>query len=184
MIDIRLLTGIGLEALHQLNTGYSTSEIYRLRKAENSELITITMELERLPEPLHKHWESTQDDLERYQQVVQSGYSLGAYLDRQQVGIAIAEERRWNRSLWIWEFYVAETHRRMGVGRQLMNHLADLARKAGLRIMSAETQNTNVPAIRFYRALGFEVDALDLSYYTNHDADSGEVAVFMKRKLE
>jgi hypothetical protein len=31
--------------------------------------------------------------------------------------------------------------------------------------------------------MGFEIDALDLSYYTNQDVEEGEVAIFMKRKL-
>ncbi|MDE2700419.1 MAG: hypothetical protein OXI23_16220 [Gemmatimonadota bacterium] len=39
-----------------------------------------------------------------------------------------------------------------------------------------------MPAIDFYRGVGFEVEGVDLSYYTNSDVD-GEVAVFMKRKL-
>ena len=184
MVEIRPLTGIGLDALHQLNTGYTSTEFYRVQKNERPESISITLQLERVSAPFHKHWETTQDDLERYRQVVKSGYSLAAFSGGQQVGIAIAEKRTWNRSLWIWEFYVAETHRRMGVGRMLMNSLAELARKAGLRIMTAETQNTNVPAIAFYRALAFEIDAIDLSYYTNQDINSGEVAIFMKRKLE
>jgi ribosomal protein S18 acetylase RimI-like enzyme len=47
-----------------------------------------------------------------------------------------------------------------------------------------ETQDTNQPAIAFYRAVGFEIEAVDLSYYTNHDLAGGEVAIFMKRKLE
>lgn len=99
------------------------------------------------------------------------------------MGIAIAEARRWNSSLWIWEFYIAADCRRMGAGRDLMESLADLARQAGLRVMTAETQSTNVPAINFYRALGFEIDAIDCSYYTNQDIAAGEVALFMKRKL-
>lgn len=32
-------------------------------------------------------------------------------------------------------------------------------------------------------ALGFELDGIDLSPYTNRDAVDGEVALFMKRKL-
>jgi hypothetical protein len=31
--------------------------------------------------------------------------------------------------------------------------------------------------------MGFELDGVDMSYYTNRDVESGEVAVFMKRKL-
>jgi ribosomal protein S18 acetylase RimI-like enzyme len=47
-----------------------------------------------------------------------------------------------------------------------------------------ETQATNVPAIRFYMALGFAVVGLDLSLYGNDDAARGEVALFMARAVE
>jgi ribosomal protein S18 acetylase RimI-like enzyme len=49
--------------------------------------------------------------------------------------------------------------------------------------MVCETQNTNVPAITFYRRVGYEIDGVDLSYYTNRDMTDFEVAIFMKRKL-
>lgn len=64
-----------------------------------------------------------------------------------------------------------------------MEALADRARKADLRIMVCETQNTNVPAIEFYRKVSFEVEGIDLSYYSNNDVTNGEVAIFMKKKL-
>jgi ribosomal protein S18 acetylase RimI-like enzyme len=98
--------------------------------------------------------------------------------------LALTEARWWNRSLWLWEFYVAATHRRRGIGRQLMDALAEKARQAGFRVITLETQNTNVPAITFYRSAGFEIEAIDLSLYTNHDVTDGEIAIFMKRKVE
>lgn len=57
------------------------------------------------------------------------------------------------------------------------------ARDEGLRCIVCETQSSNVPAIRFYRALGFTVDAVDLSLYSNDDIERGEVAVFMKKRI-
>jgi len=55
------------------------------------------------------------------------------------------------------------------------------------RISRHRPPNTNAPAIHAYRALGFEVGAIDLFYYSNEGADTGrpdaEVAVFMKLKL-
>jgi ribosomal protein S18 acetylase RimI-like enzyme len=41
-----------------------------------------------------------------------------------------------------------------------------------------------VPGIRAYRRLGFEIEGIDLSYYTNHDLSQGEVAIFMKHYIE
>ena len=64
-----------------------------------------------------------------------------------------------------------------------MEALAEKGRAIGLRTIVCETQNTNVPAIEFYRKVGFTVEGIDLSYYTNDDVLNGEVAVFMKRGL-
>jgi ribosomal protein S18 acetylase RimI-like enzyme len=50
--------------------------------------------------------------------------------------------------------------------------------------MRVETQNTNVPAIRFYRSLGFHLEGIDVSFYSNDDLTSGEVALFLKRRLD
>ncbi len=52
-----------------------------------------------------------------------------------------------------------------------------------LRVIVCETQSDNVPAIRIYRRLGFELEAIDLSFYSNEDVLQESIAVFMKRKL-
>ena len=65
-----------------------------------------------------------------------------------------------------------------------MEAMADKAKEAGMRVIVCETQNYNVPAIEFYRKVGFEIEGIDLSYYSNRDMTEGEVAIFMKRKLE
>ena len=95
----------------------------------------------------------------------------------------MAEPRQWNKSLWVWEFHVAETYRRQGIGRQLMDALAQKGHAAGLRTIVCETQNTNVPAIRFYRSVGSNMEGVDLSYYSNDDFPDGEIAIFMKKRL-
>lgn len=83
----------------------------------------------------------------------------------------------------MWEFHVAEGYRGQGIGRKLLDTLIEKGRSAGLRTIVCETQNVNVPAIHFYRKMGFILDGIDLSYYSNEDWPDGEVAVFMKRKL-
>ena len=52
-----------------------------------------------------------------------------------------------------------------------------------MRRLVLETQTTNAPAIRFYRALGFTLDSVDISLYGDDDLARGEVAVFMKKKV-
>ena len=71
-----------------------------------------------------------------------------------------------------------------GDGAAADGGVAGRAAAAGLRAVVCETQNTNVGAIRFYRRLGFTLDGVDVSHYTNHDMEpGGTVAVFMKRRL-
>ena len=183
-IKIRTLEKFNANDLRQLARGYISTSKYVVRKTEAHERTVFTLELTALDRPYVKH--DVLDDrlLDRYKEVVQQGLSLGAYDGDQVVGIAIAELESWNRSLWVWEFCVAETHRGMGIGRQLMEALADKAKEAGMRVIVCETQNYNVPAIEFYRKVGFEIDGIDLSYYSNRDMTEGEVAIFMKRKLE
>ena len=113
----------------------------------------------------------------------QIGFSFSAYDLQQCVGIALAEPRHWNKSLWVWELHVAKTHRRRGIGRRLVEALAQLGYAAGLRTLVCETQNTNVPAMHFYHKIGFNIEGIDLSYYSNDDFPDGEIAIFMKKRL-
>ena len=97
---------------------------------------------------------------------------------------ADGERREWNGTLWVHEFHVRPEVQRRGIGRQLMDELARRAAAAGLRALTLETQNTNVAAIRFYRALGLSIEGIDVGYYSNDDlGPQGTVAVFMRRRL-
>jgi streptothricin acetyltransferase len=184
MITIRTLENVDADVIDLVAaSGYTSTAKYRVQKNEAHERTMITMELVALDQPYVKTWPVLDDDVERYRRVIRQALSLGAYGDGRLVGVAIAERQDWNRTLWVWEFHIAETHKMMGLGRRLMDALADRATEAGLRVMVCETQSTNVPAIEFYRKVGFEVGSIDLSYYSNDDAPDGEVAIFMKRKL-
>jgi ribosomal protein S18 acetylase RimI-like enzyme len=184
MIEIRPLSCISADEIHEIGGGYTSHARYTVRKVESVERTEITLELTPLDKPYVKRWEqSDEEERERYRQFVDTGYSLGAYDGDYLIGIALTEPRRWNSTLWVWEFHVAESHRRRGIGRQLMEAVVEKARQSGFRVVGLETQSTNISAISFYRATGFEIEAVDLSLYTNTDAADGEVAIFMKRKL-
>lgn len=169
--------------LKRLDTGYSSDYVYLASKAEDAHAVTLRLKLTRLDQPYRKPPFFDEAMLSTYSRYVQTGFSYGAYDGDRLVGIALGERQAWNRTLWIWEFHVDQAYRRQGIGRALMDVMAELAKANGLRCIGLEVQNTNVPAISFYRSAGLEVDAIDLSYYTNTDATDGEVAIFMKRKL-
>jgi len=54
----------------------------------------------------------------------------------------------------LWDIRVRPDKRRHGVGAALFRYATDWARSNGCRQMKVETQNTNVPACRFYAARG------------------------------
>jgi len=183
MITIDCLETIDWETLHRIMPGYTSTHKYAVSKSETEEQTVITLQLVELDAPYVCVWEEDEAEMKRYQGYAAQGSSLGAYDEGKLVGLALTERRDWNRTLWVWEIGVEEEYRRQGIGRRLMDRLIDIAQAEGLRAISFETQNTNVPAIRFYRSVGCEIEAIDLSYYTNNDVTDGEVAIFMKRRV-
>ena len=184
MIEIRPLTEVNSTILRKLISGYTSSAVYQVTKSEDEKHTSISMELKNLETPYVKQWNTTDDEINYYRKLIKEELSIGAYDGDKQVGLAIAEKNAWNRTLLVWEFHVHPDYHNKGVGRQMMEKLVNIGRETDCRVIVCETQNTNVPAIRFYRKVGFEVGAIDLSYYTNSDMTNFEVAVFMKRYIE
>lgn len=182
-IAIRTLERMERGELRTLVAGYVSSEAYRVRKFESRGRVVLRLDRALRGRPFRKRFPLSQEEWARYREVMQEGSSLGAYDGGKLVGVALAERREWNRSLWVWEIGVAATHRRRGIGSALIRELTRRARASGLRVLVCETQTTNVPAIDFYRRNGFTLDGIDLSYYTNRDTERGEVAVFMKKRI-
>jgi streptothricin acetyltransferase len=184
MVEIRQLNRFNPDDLSHLLTGYTSNAKYKVNKTESQGQITFSLELVPLQQPYIKRWDPIDAvTLAHYQRLPQSGFSFGAF-DRQAcVGLAITEPQEWNKSLWVLELHVAETHRRNGIGRQLIQTLAEKGHAGGFRTLVCETQNTNLPAIWFYRKMGFNLEGIDLSYYSNDDFPDGEIALFMKKRL-
>lgn len=173
-----------LTQLPQIITGYVTTQTYVIAKVEHEAAVTFSLTLQPLPAPktiTTNHLDET--ELARLGEVVSAGLSLGAFVGEQLVGVALASTEAWNRSLRVWEFHVAGPWRRQGIGRRLMAGVVETAVSHHLRVIVCETQSQNVPAIRFYRKMGFALDSIDLSFYSNEDVQKGDVAVFMKRYL-
>jgi ribosomal protein S18 acetylase RimI-like enzyme len=184
MIDIRPIAQLNPDDLKRLVTGYTSDAKYQISKKESDQKFVLALELIPLQQPYRRRYDHLDNEtLGRYRRVPAHGFSFGAYDVDQCVGITLAEPRHWNKSLWVWELHVAETHRRRGAGRRLVQALVEKARAVGLRTVVCETQNTNLPAMRFYRKMGFHIEGIDLSYYSNDDFPDGEIAIFMKKRL-
>jgi ribosomal protein S18 acetylase RimI-like enzyme len=184
MIKVRLLKNITINELKRVAPGYTSDFKYVVLYKDSENHALIDLHLVPLETPyIKKYGHHNKAAIDRYKKVLKEGYSFGAYDDDLLVGLLIAERRAWNQSLWVWEFHTAESIRHLGVGKKLMDAVTEKAREEGIRVIICETQNTNADAIKIYRHLGFRVEAIDISYYSNDDYPDGEIAVFMKRRL-
>lgn len=184
MIEIRSLTNLNRADLKRVASGYSSNSKYTVVHTETESCVSFDLKLVTFDKPYVKKFHYDNETLQRYNTLLNTGYSFGAYEGDLIVGFAIAEGHQWNRSLSVHEFHVAETHRGQGIGKRLMEHVAEKGSGAGFRIIVCETQNTNPTAISVYRKLGFRVEGIDISFYSNHDYPEGEIAIFMKRRLD
>ena len=58
----------------------------------------------------------------------------------------------------------------------------EISRQKNFRHIELETQNTNVPAIEFYKKQGFEITGMNMTIYDPYE-NKDEVALFMVYEL-
>lgn len=95
-------------------------------------------------------------------------YALLAWEGQQLVGMAayafLWPAAGFTTSLYLKELYVAEAHRRSGVGRLMMDRLHAIALERGCSRVEWTTDADNVAAQRFYEQLGTPRNASKLFY--------------------
>ena len=69
--------------------------------------------------------------------------------------------------LWLEDLYVSRTHRRAGVGRALLSHVAAIAVERDYGRMEWAALDWNAPALSFYSSLGAE----QLNEWVTHRLD-------------
>jgi ribosomal protein S18 acetylase RimI-like enzyme len=184
-ITVRPLPTLDDANLALLDAGYTTREVFAVSTVQMPDHVQFDLRLTTLDQPFVKQYPPPDAATrERYAALAREGHVFGAFVGVVCVGIAITEPYAWNQSLWVHEFHIAPAQQRHGVGRLLMERVIAAAQAQHLRCVVCETQNTNIPAIRFYRALGFTLDGLDLSLYSNYDRERGEIVVYLKRPVD
>ncbi|MFH1135552.1 MAG: GNAT family N-acetyltransferase [Pseudomonadota bacterium] len=88
-----------------------------------------------------------------------SEYCLVAEADDRLVGFALGATLEKSRSAWkygllVW-LGVAPEYQKYGVGGKLFSHFKELVVKDGVRIILVDTEADNIPALKFFRKLGF-----------------------------
>ena len=98
------------------------------------------------------------------------------------VGFVATQLEAWNGRVIVWHLYVSHDQRGQGIGRRLLETALAAAQEQGASRAWLETSNLNVPGVRAYRRMGFELVGLDVSLYDNTAAE-GETALFLARSL-
>lgn len=180
-MNVEPLRELTPEDVRRLIVGYESMQRYDVRWDESPQRTSFELVLTDLAEPFVRRWKH-EHMTDWYRSLLVEELSFGAHDDGRLIGLAITESR-WNDEAMIWELHVDQTHRGRGIGRALLAAVEDAARAKDMRATVLETQTTNVAAIGFYRACGYSLQAIDLSFYENDDLARGEVAVFMKKPL-
>jgi ribosomal protein S18 acetylase RimI-like enzyme len=161
------------ELIKQLDTSFATDTIFDV----TSDGRTFRLVEKRVDPPVEKHFPL--DELDTAGEWENAWLALD--LDRP-VGVIATQHSSWNQRVVVWHLYVATSHRRQGIARRLLETALGAATKAGARTAWIETSNLNVPGVRAYERLGFELSGLDTTLYDGTPA-AGEVALFLSRLL-
>lgn len=158
--------------------GYSTDIIYSVSSIELSSNFEFTLREKKLS--YTKIWETGSDDIDELNMIIEKDSSFGVFAENELQGWIICEHRTWNNSFYIENILVNEKYRRQGLGIMLIKNAIKEARKLNCRVIELETQNTNYPAIQFYRRMGFNITGLNTRLYNHSD----EIALFMTLDVE
>lgn len=160
------------------HNGYNTDRIYTVSSIEFSGSFEFV--IKEKPLSYTKLWKTNHEDLKDLNNIIEKGHSFGAYVDDNLIGWIICEPRVWNNSFYIENILVDEKYRRQGAGIFLIKNAIKEARHLNCRVIELETQNTNYPAIQFYRRMGFNITGINTRLYKN----SEEIALFMTLDME
>ncbi|KAA2224269.1 GNAT family N-acetyltransferase [Chryseobacterium sediminis] len=160
------------------HNGYTTDRIYVVSSIEFGSSFEFILKEKALP--YTKIWETTSEEFNELNTLIEQENSFGVFVNEELVGWIICEYRTWNNSLYIENILIDEKHRRQGIGIMLIKSAIKEARRLNCRVIELETQNTNYPAIQFYRRMGFNITGLNTRLYNNVD----EIALFMTLDVE
>ena len=86
--------------------------------------------------------------------------------------------RNWNKYAYIEDIRVGNNYRRNNIGTKLIETAINWAKKRQMPGIMLETQDNNVPAIRFYESRGFKLGGFDGYLYKGVNPNTNEKAIF------
>lgn len=164
-------------------SGFRTNAIYKVERKNNENDFSVNLEEIKLSEMYIKEWNTSAESLEGFADVIEQGYSVGIYHKNKMVGFCLLSFHEWNNSMWIENIRISEKHMRKGIGQKLIASSIEIAQKKSVRILGLEVQNTNYPAIQFYKKCRFTISGIDFSRYPQRMGDREQVAIIMSRRI-
>jgi ribosomal protein S18 acetylase RimI-like enzyme len=170
--------GKGAGRLPVLRYAYRTRGHYALSLRATGTGWTAALAYRRFGRAIEKRSESR-----LFERFVPEPRAFAARVGRADVGWLEVGFEEWSGRLRVFELLVLEGYRGRGIGAALMSRAEEIARERGARLVILETQSCNVPAIRFYRARGYDLAGFDATCYSNDDAARGEVRLELARPV-
>lgn len=119
-----------------------------------------------------EQWESYIDNPEKI---------IFLYYDDSECIGQVRLRKNWNNYALIEDIAVSKSHRKSGIGKQLIEKSIEWAKENNLCGVMLETQDNNLLACRFYSKLCFRIGAVDTMLYSNfNNADEKAVFWYMK----
>ncbi len=164
------------DAIRVLDTSFTTERVYRVVATTTAFTLHDTMVSPRL----HKVYDLT-DEVERFPTLE---HVLIVERDARVAGVAALSHDIADRRAILRHLYVDRAHRKLGIGRALIDAMVARAQQWQARCLWLETQDVNYAAIRLYQRVGFQWCGLDLSLDERDGSTTDETAVFFMRPLE
>jgi len=184
MIKISQLLNLNSDEIKSLgHNGYSSDKIYDFEKSKSENKFAFSFYIKDLEKHYKKTWNIIVEDIEYYKKILTENNSFGVYEDGKLAGFILCEERKWNNTLYIENILVAEKQRGKGFGGLLIEKIKEHSGNKNFRLIELETQNTNVPAIEFYKKSKFEITGMNLKLY-DPKINNQEIAIYMTCDLQ
>ncbi len=179
---IRLLTEADIPRLAEIRPGFVSGTALRVERLGSGLEAGWRLVEYPLPEPFDKghayDFDANEQAAIRRRLRRGDGLHLVVEWRGRIAGLLEVMPQEWNNTAWVWNLMLDRAIRRQGIGRELFGRAVVWARQAGYRALVFETQTNNVPACKFYLALGCRLDGLRETLYHNDDLARDEVALF------
>ena len=181
-MEIRKLERITICDINKFGlNGFRTHRVLQVKRNESDIYFDCSISEVELEKEYIKVWPLDDSTLNCYNEIISKGMSFGAYDSDELVGYILLSEMSWNKSLWIDYIMVADTYKGTGVGSKLINKALEIG-NANYQVLGLEVQNENYGAIKFYQKLGFNIDGVEFSRYSEKENEK-DVAFIMKYKF-